>query len=498
LKKFWLPPLTALFIASFFASVLLAQEITLGINPQEKDMIEGRVMSLTDQVRKADLKKVQSKLLSPAVLKSLKDAAIERKKRMIELLQHDPDAVVPALLSKEERESLKSFCNDCVEENVNIEGTVEVLVAEDFKTMSKNIYVLETEKKEKINLYPVKGLKQDLKTGTKIRVKGLKLDGNVLFDGQNMAMLTTAESDLGGFEVMVEPLMQTSASSAQTNRKTLVIMVFFQNTSQPSITLDQMKTTMDNASAYYRENSYQKLTLSGIIQADRGADVFGWYVIPLDLTCNNDSVKTPAFNAVSENAGINVNDYDEKVIIANFGSCGWSGIATIKGDTAFVDSDYTGTGNYNVVAHEIGHNLGEYHANFLDCGNTAVSNTGCSVKEYGDVYDVMGSSSLHFNAHHKELVNFFDPGQMINVKNSGIYSLEPIETNTGGLKALKIQRGTNDYLYVEYRQPLGYDINITTLPDASQGAMLHTGLYATNLIDVTPTPGSVYTPTLHV
>ena len=61
-------------------------------------------------------------------------------------------------------------------------------------------------------------------------------------------------------------------------QKILILLVNFQNTTQPSFTKEQEATFAATLLApYYAENSYNKMTIS--------VDVFGWYTISQDQNC---------------------------------------------------------------------------------------------------------------------------------------------------------------------------------------------------------------------
>ena len=63
-----------------------------------------------------------------------------------------------------------------------------------------------------------------------------------------------------------------------------------------------------------------------------------------------------------------------------------------------------------ILAHELGHNLGLYHANYFDCQAAyTVAGTSCMSDEYGDPIEVMGSRYHDFNAIHKELLGWIKP-----------------------------------------------------------------------------------------
>ena len=97
---------------------------------------------------------------------------------------------------------------------------------------------------------------------------------------------------------------------------------------------------------------------------------------------------------------------------------------------------------------------------------------------------------------------------------NGTYAIEPLETATVGRKAIKIKRKTDgylsgtddDYLWVEYRQPIGFDSGIGAGNNVLDGALLHfsaglTPLAANKkfslLIDPSP-PGSALSAALTI
>jgi hypothetical protein len=128
----------------------------------------------------------------------------------------------------------------------------------------------------------------------------------------------------------------------------------------------------------------------------------------------------------------------------------------------------------NLYGHELGHNFGNHHASFVNCGSVPIADSGCTVFEYGDIYDMMGLSNGYFDAMHKEALSWLSGTQIQTVTSDGVYQLIPIESQVPSLKALKIQRKTNDYLYVEYRQPIGSDINFPVNSNVFTGALLRT------------------------
>ncbi len=158
------------------------------------------------------------------------------------------------------------------------------------------------------------------------------------------------------------------------------------------------------------------------------------------------------------------------------------------------------------LTHEVGHTLNNGHARFLDCGDVSWAADGCTTVVYGDPYDVMSLGIGHFTARRKQAMGWLAAisNRMRVVSESGVYRIDALETNSGGVKGLEIARDVDDPLYVEYRQPIGTDASFGAGADVYEGVLLHIG---TDLIDATPPPApygpqppndAQLTPALHV
>lgn len=125
--------------------------------------------------------------------------------------------------------------------------------------------------------------------------------------------------------------------------------------------------------------------------------------------------------------------------------------------------------NQSLLAHELGHNLGLYHSNSLQCGAaqdvTAVSRAfpGCQAKAYDDLFDVMGYSGTGYgegnlNAVHLDGMRLL-PGAVRKVAaGSGVTTarITPLSTTTGN-RTLKVTDASGVSYFVEYRTYSGRD-----------------------------------------
>lgn len=292
-------------------------------------------------------------------------------------------------------------------------------------------------------------------------------------------------------------------------QRTLVMLVNFQDnpTSQP-YTVDQARSLVfGNVSNFYYESSYHQTWLAG--------DVYGWLTIPMDSTvCDTYSLAQYA-NAATVAAGANLWSYSRYVYVFPKNSCGWAGI-TLKSSNTVPRVYLNGSFNFKDVAHELGHSFGLDHSASLDCGATSIGSS-CTMIEYGDKFDDMGSGSYHFNAYQKERMGWLNSGTttppIMTVESSGTYFIEPLETlSAGGAKALKILKsvdpvtGDKTWYYVEFRQPVGFDSALAGNSNVVNGVLVHQAtqfqdsfnLFFSYLLDMTPETSSWFDPALPV
>ncbi|MHC4696439.1 MAG: metallopeptidase domain-containing protein [Planctomycetota bacterium] len=302
------------------------------------------------------------------------------------------------------------------------------------------------------------------------------------------------------FEVLSAP-PRGGANPNLGEQRTVVLLVNSQDNPIQPITGQQVwnkffnDTNPSSVTSWVEEVSYGKAFMTG--------DVLGWYTLPIAESnlCTDSGV---AASIAAADADVFFPDYARLFIIYPDAGCWWSGWGTI-GMSSFSTDDGTVSMSCSringtqwiagVGIHEFGHNLGGEHANDWECGGSIIGPR-CTSIDYGDNFDVLGTQG-HFNAFHMELIGWFDPGNVQETAADGVYTIEPIEMPGAGVKALKIPIADGEHYYVEYRRPLGYDVEVHNFAlyylgvDVYAGAMLHLdrfipGLADTQLLDTLP------------
>ena len=110
-----------------------------------------------------------------------------------------------------------------------------------------------------------------------------------------------------------------------------------------------------------------------------------------------------------------------------------------------------------VITHEIGHNFGLGHSNFLRCDNAAYDGPWgdtCKGVEYGGTIDVMGNvnTSSPLSTYHQWRMGYIDDAQIKQVWQSEVINLAPSDF-ANGTKAIFIRDGKAAY-WIEYRRKL--------------------------------------------
>jgi hypothetical protein len=264
---------------------------------------------------------------------------------------------------------------------------------------------------------------------------------------------------------------------------------------------------------FFYEQSYGKMDIS--------ADVIGWYTrqtngegsgcnpIANSNGGNFQGITNPDFANFLDQNNVSLIDYDHFVVVVDCLNATWGGHAyplTVNGESipaAIIKGvDHNGP-SLHFVAHEMGHKLyGQNisHANGLDCLTNDYNSEDCFILEYGNYFDALGSWqgwARHFRADVKDKLGWFDQSQILEITQSGIYTVNPLETE-GGIKAAKIKPwytpATTHYL--EFKNGHGFNSNLLS-PDLvtnTEGLFVYKRQKGSdsnyNLIDASPTAAS--------
>ncbi len=153
-----------------------------------------------------------------------------------------------------------------------------------------------------------------------------------------------------------------------------------------------------------------------------------------------------------------------------------SGVSSLRGQgapTGGVSADggtvFITNATPSLLAHELGHNLGIDHAGSLTCAGAQDGRyvagrwpRSCALREYDDLYDVMGYSSPGYgegslNAAHLDQLGF-DPTAVRAVgPGTSTYLLPPLSSLGAAGRGLRLADPSGPVYYLEYRTPRGRD-----------------------------------------
>jgi hypothetical protein len=420
-----------------------------------------------------------------AVLKEeLRDLAARRRAMLAELIESDPGELLRVALPDDRREGLPSYIRDNVEQRVEIEGEFEALY-QCGEQEARLSYFINTDG-ERLSLHFAID-PPEIQTGARVRVKGVRV-GEAIAIQSGRDNLSASEGS--SFETMAMAVAPYTFGE----QKVLVLLVnFLDKTTQPW-TIDQVRSLVfGTVNSFYQESSYQQTWLTG--------DVFGWYTLPINSTCDTSVIGTYARQTATA-AGISFAGYSRIVYAYPSVSCGWTGSGQVGGNPS--QCWINGSMTTRTVGHELGHNFGLYHARALDCGSQVIGGT-CSYIEYGDTLDILGQTGVtaHSHANQKERLGWLNYGTspgITTVQASGAYWIDPYESVGSNAKALKILKSTDPttgrktWYYVEFRRPIGFDSFISGNSNVMNGVMVHTGTegYTADdyLLDMTPETSS--------
>ena len=411
--------------------------------------------------------------------KRLRDTANNRKRLLTSLIKQNPEAALDFIQkNRSEEKSILDVTAECGVTPTTVEGTAFVAHADYDDNRGKYFYSLTMNNRKKLNMHVTSSVRKPIRSGSRMQVTGYRIGDDFVVNGRSRNSIRIAGSTTA-----------TSVDHAQGEQETVVIIT---DVSLAKETVD--KHIFETVNDYYKNSSYGKISLSG--------DTYGPYSIA-DAGCDEDDIPRNSQDIISAaDEEMNFSGVKRIVIFGQF-SCGWGGYG-LQGPTN-IYSTHEGNGPFSVAwvnsagnnepfsgiaAHELGHNFDIDHAVSFACGTPGICG---EVREYGNTYSVMGGFRYlgQLGAPHRDHLGWFDPEHIQTVNKDGTYTIGPIENNDDELKALKIPRGGSDYMYVEYRQPIGTDENFAEI----EGTNVYNGALLQVLQDGNPKRPAIFDST---
>jgi hypothetical protein len=439
-------------------------------------------------------------------INSMRSTVKERRQHLISVMEENPSKAYDFLLPSSIIKTLPTEVKEDVEEPVSIEGVLELYHYDDFESQkSVNSYFLQSGGKT-FNFFPTSDISLKASSGSTVKVDGYKVGNAVIAAGDDVSVQAQASGI---------PTIKTAGEI-----KTLVLLVRYQNSYAERYTAEDVHNQIFGwINDFMKEASYGKISFTG--------DVSGWHTLPRDT--NLPGVTGCAFPTDAEKAkilvqeGIDITQYDSAIILASCAKGGFANLfrVMINGEVHLLPGVLMGVGDdflepfdfftfpfntfSSTISHELGHNLGLWHATYWWCKDSAIYNDNCEFVEYGNGFDTMGlggHGSKHFNVHSKsEILGWLDESSMLTIDKSGTYTLNPLAASSGVRGArIKTADGKKTPFFVEFRQPIGFDGNLDTPQYASNknGIFIYhwrPELYKYPLL-LDMTPGPVYVDTV--
>ena len=263
-----------------------------------------------------------------------------------------------------------------------------------------------------------------------------------------------AAEQVPGPAVHLRPVAKQKPSVAWTTgkKRILFIRVDFSDREGNPLNDEATNFSMKRTNEFLGDNSYGKLTIDttlvpGVLRMPKPAS---WYQAEPESR-DDDLLDHARAAARVVGAKYNYRDYDLYIVCFDSIFDGWAGKARVGTIGLWLNGGFSN----DTIQHELGHNLGLFHANaWVPSQGDSPIGAG-DHEEYGDPYDNMGNYSPygHFNVYFKNYLWWIPDASVKSVSRTGTYRVKAHDHRESsiGVRALKIGKNSGRDYWVGVR-----------------------------------------------
>jgi hypothetical protein len=236
-------------------------------------------------------------------------------------------------------------------------------------------------------------------------------------------------------------------------RSLLYIRVAFPETRKEPQTEAAAYAMLQQVNDFFVENSYGALylasTVTPLLIMPRSE---AWYMSGAAGGGDEFDLRTDALEAARQ-AGYDTNQFDLDILAYSGGPGSFGGLAYVGGKGTWLKSLTAG-----VACHELGHNLGVWHANFWNTNGKSVIAAGTN-QEYGNTFDTMGNAvagDYHFNTQFKSQLGWLPQSSFAHTVTAGgmyrVYAHDQARLDPLNRYALVVAKDNDREYWAEFRQ----------------------------------------------